>query len=186
MQPDGRASPVNCHQHSAVVAEIDCVADSSQFVCRAVNSCRRAGSGCLSWTGSWRAGPRRETRRPEEPELEEVDADDEAVDELDSPALSVDVCDAVSQAATKKATAASAIRRCNMVMLPVFNPGLSAIRLSGGCPMNSPVLTTVAPFMSINRSLEDIRRWPYENKPIGAGDAPAHKSRHLLAQISDN
>ena len=99
-----------------------------------------------------------EPEEPEEPELEEVDADDEAVDELDSPALSVDVCDAVSQAATKKATAASAIRRCNMVMLPVFNPGLSAIRLSGGCPMNSPVLTTVAPFMSINRSVEGIRR----------------------------
>ena len=99
-----------------------------------------------------------EPEEPEDPELEEVDADDEAVDELDSPALSVDVCDAVSQAATKKATAASAIRRCNMVMLPVFNPGLSAIRLSGGCPMNSPVLTTVAPFMSINRSLEGIRR----------------------------
>ena len=127
-----------------------------------------------------------EPEEPEEPEREEVDADDEAVDELDSPALSVDVCDAVSQAATKKATAASAIRRCNMVMLPVFNPGLSAIRLSGGCPMNSPVLTTVAPFMSINRSLEDIRRWPYENKPFGAGNARAHKSRHLLAQISDN
>ena len=127
-----------------------------------------------------------EPEEPEEPVLEEVDADDEAVDELDSPALSVDVCDAVSQAATKKATAASAIRRCNMVMLPVFNPGLSAIRLSGGCPMNSPVLTTVAPFMSINRSLEGIRRWPYENKPSGSGNARAHKSRHLLAQISDN
>ena len=78
-----------------------------------------------------------ELDEPEDPELEEVDAEDEAVDELDSPALSVDVCDAVSQAATKKATAASAIRRCNMVMLPVFNPGLLAIRLSGGCPMNS-------------------------------------------------
>ena len=127
-----------------------------------------------------------ELDEPEEPELEEVDADDEAVDELDSPALSVDVCDAVSQAATKKATAASAIRRCNMVMLPVFNPGLSAIRLSGSCPMNSPVLTTVAPFISINRSLEGIRRWPYENKPSGSGNARAHKSRHLLAQISDN
>ena len=99
-----------------------------------------------------------EPEEPEEPELEEVDADDEAVDELDSPALSVDVCDAVSQAATKKATAASAIRRCNMLMLPVFYPGLAALRLSGGCPMNSPVLTTVAPFMSINRSLEGIRR----------------------------
>ena len=116
-----------------------------------------------------------ELDEPEEPELEEVDADDEVVDELDSPALSVDVCDAVSQAATKKATAASAIRRCNMVMLPVFNPGLSAIRLSGGCPMNSPVLTTVAPFMSINRSLEGIRRWPYENKPSGSGNARAHR-----------
>ena len=74
-----------------------------------------------------------ELDEPDEPELEEVDADDEAVDELDSPALSVAVCDAVSQAATKKATAASAIRRCNMVMLPVFNSGLSAIRLAGGC-----------------------------------------------------
>ena len=72
-----------------------------------------------------------ELDEPEVPELEEVDADDEAVDELDSPALSVDVCDAVSQAATKNATAASAIRRCNMVMLPVYNPGLSAIRISG-------------------------------------------------------
>ena len=112
---------------------------------------------------------------PEDPELEEVDADDEAVDELDSPALSVDVCDAVSQAATKKATAASAIRRCNMVMLPVFNPGLLATRLSGVCPMNSPVLTTVAPFMSINRSLEGIRRWPYENKPSGSGNARVHR-----------
>ena len=112
---------------------------------------------------------------PEDPELEEVDADDEAVDELDSPALSVDVCDAVSQAATKKATAASAIRRCNMVMLPVFNPGLLATRRSGVCPMNSPVLTTVAPFMSINRSLEGIRRWPYENKPSGSGNARAHR-----------
>ena len=116
-----------------------------------------------------------ELDEPEEPELEEVDADDEAVDELDSPALSVDVCDAVSQAATKKATAASAIRRCNMVMLPVFNPGLLATRLSGVCPMNSPVLTTVAPFMSINRSLEGIRRWPYENKPSGSGNARAHR-----------
>ena len=127
-----------------------------------------------------------ELDEPEEPELEEVDADDEAVDELDSPALSVDVCDAVSQAATKKATAASAIRRCNMVMLPVFNPGLLATRLSGVCPMNSPVLTTVAPFMSINRSLEGIRRRPYENNPSGSRNARAHKSRHLLAQISDN
>jgi hypothetical protein len=116
-----------------------------------------------------------EPEEPEDPELEEVDADDEAVDELDSPALSVDVCDAVSQAATKKATAASAIRRCNMVMLPVFNPGLLATRLSGVCPMNSPVLTTVAPFMSINRSLEGIRRWPYENKPSGSGNARAHR-----------
>jgi hypothetical protein len=34
----------------------------------------------------------------------------------------VDVCDAVSQAATKKATAKSAIKRCNMIMLPVFVP----------------------------------------------------------------
>ena len=127
-----------------------------------------------------------EPEEPEEPELEEVDADDEAVDELDSPALSEDVCDAVSQAATKKAMAASAIRRCNMFMLPVFNPGLSAIRLSGGCPMNSPVLTTVAPFISINRSLEGIRRWPYENKPSGFGNARGHKPRHLLAQISYN
>ena len=86
-----------------------------------------------------------ELDEPDEPdELEVVDADDDAVEELDSPALSVDVCDAVSQAATKKATAASAIRRCNMVMLPVLKSGLSAIRLSGCCPVYSPVLTTVA------------------------------------------
>ena len=127
-----------------------------------------------------------ELEEPEEPELEEVDADDEAVDELASPELSVDVCDAVSQAATKKAMAASAIRRCNMFMLPVFNPGLSAIRLSGVCQMNSPVLTTVAPFISIYRSREGIRRWPYENKPSGFGNARGHKPRHLLAQISYN
>lgn len=57
---------------------------------------------------------------PDEPELEEVDADEAAVDELDSPLLSAVVCDAVSHAATKKATATSAIRRCNMVMLPVL------------------------------------------------------------------
>jgi hypothetical protein len=56
---------------------------------------------------------------PDEPELEVVDADDAAVDEVDSPLLSVVVWDAVSHAAMKKATATSAIRRCNMVMLPV-------------------------------------------------------------------
>ena len=54
------------------------------------------------------------------------DPDADAVEEVDdavvSPALSVDVCDAVSQAATKKATAKSAIKRCNMIMLPVFDP----------------------------------------------------------------
>ena len=54
------------------------------------------------------------------------DPDADAVEEVDdavvSPALSVDVCDAVSQAATKKATAKSAIKRCNMIMLPVFVP----------------------------------------------------------------
>tara|TARA_B100001093_G_C25919843_1_gene632271 strand:- start:82 stop:399 length:318 start_codon:yes stop_codon:yes gene_type:complete len=55
----------------------------------------------------------------EEPEADAVDEDDDAVV---SPALSVVVCDAVSQAATKKATAKSAIRRCNMIMLPVFGP----------------------------------------------------------------
>ena len=55
----------------------------------------------------------------EEPEADAVDEDDDAVE---SPALSVVVCDAVSQAATKKATANSAIRRCNMIMLPVFSP----------------------------------------------------------------
>ena len=65
----------------------------------------------------------------EEPEADAVDedsVDEDAVDEDDdavvSPALSVVVCDAVSQAATKKATAKSAIRRCNMIMLPVFVP----------------------------------------------------------------
>lgn len=56
----------------------------------------------------------------EEPEADAVDEDDDAVE---SPALSVVVCDAVSQAATKKATAKSAIRRCNMIMLPVFSSG---------------------------------------------------------------
>ena len=55
----------------------------------------------------------------EEPEADAVDEDDDAVE---SPALSVVVCDAVSQAATKKATAKSAIKRCNMIMLPVFSP----------------------------------------------------------------
>ena len=55
-----------------------------------------------------------------EPEADAVDEDDDAVV---SPALSVVVCDAVSQAATKKATAKSAIRRCNMIMLPVFSSG---------------------------------------------------------------
>ena len=62
----------------------------------------------------------------EDPDADAPDAD--AVEEVDdavvSPALSVDVCDAVSQAATKKATAKSAIRRCNMIMLPVFVPAL--------------------------------------------------------------
>ena len=57
---------------------------------------------------------------------EDPDPDADAVEEVDdavvSPALSVDVCEAVSQAATKKATAKSAIRRCNMIMLPVFVP----------------------------------------------------------------
>ena len=57
---------------------------------------------------------------PDEPELEEVDAEEAAVEELDSPLLSVVVCDAVSHAAMKKATATSAIRRCNMLMLPVL------------------------------------------------------------------
>ena len=57
---------------------------------------------------------------PDEPELDEVDAEEAAVDELDSPLLSVVVCDAVSHAAMKKATATSAIRRCNMLMLPVL------------------------------------------------------------------
>ena len=54
------------------------------------------------------------------------DPDADAVEEVDdavvSPALSVDVCEAVSQAATKKATAKSAIKRCNMILLPVFVP----------------------------------------------------------------
>jgi hypothetical protein len=65
---------------------------------------------------------------PEDEDPEDALPDDEdAVLEVDddavvSPALSVDVCDAVSQAATKKATAKSAIRRCNMIMLPVFVP----------------------------------------------------------------
>ena len=57
---------------------------------------------------------------PDDPELDDVDADEAAVEELDSPLLSVVVCDAVSHAEMKKATATSAIRRCNMVMLPVL------------------------------------------------------------------
>ncbi|MEC8538601.1 MAG: hypothetical protein VXY51_02600 [Pseudomonadota bacterium] len=56
----------------------------------------------------------------DEPELDEVDAEEAAVEELDSPLLSVVVCDAVSHAAMKKATATSAIRRCNILMLPVL------------------------------------------------------------------
>ena len=52
-----------------------------------------------------------EPEEPEEPELAVVEADDAAVDELDSPLLSAVVWDAVSQAAMKKATATSAIRR---------------------------------------------------------------------------
>ena len=61
-----------------------------------------------------------EPDEPDEPELDEVDAEEAAVEELDSPLLSVVVCDAVSHAAMKKATATSAIRRCNMLMLPVL------------------------------------------------------------------
>ena len=69
---------------------------------------------------------------PEDPELEEVEAVEDEVEAEDSPALSVAVCEAVSQAATKKATATSAIRRCNMVMLPVLirqrqKPGLQLV-----------------------------------------------------------
>lgn len=59
----------------------------------------------------------------EEPALEDVEdveAVEDDVDAVDSPALSVAVCEAVSQAATKKATATSAMVRCNMVMLPVL------------------------------------------------------------------
>ena len=61
-----------------------------------------------------------EPEEPDEPEFEEAEADEDVVEAVESPALSVAVCDAVSQAATKKAMATSAIRRCNMVMLPVF------------------------------------------------------------------
>ena len=63
-----------------------------------------------------------EDELPDEPELELVEADDAAVDELESPLLSAVVWDAVSHAVMKKATAKSAIRRCNMVMLPVLGP----------------------------------------------------------------
>lgn len=56
----------------------------------------------------------------DEPALEDVEAVEDDVDAVDSPALSVAVCEAVSQAATKKATATSAMVRCNMVMLPVL------------------------------------------------------------------
>ena len=64
--------------------------------------------------------PEPDEPEPDEPELDEVDAEEAAVEELDSPLLSVVVCDAVSHAAMKKATATSAIRRCNMLMLPVL------------------------------------------------------------------
>jgi hypothetical protein len=64
--------------------------------------------------------PEPEDELPEEPELAVVEADDAAVDELDSPLLSAVVWDAVSHAAMKKATATSAIRRCNIVMLPGY------------------------------------------------------------------
>jgi len=57
---------------------------------------------------------------PDDPDDPEADAVDDVVEAVDSPVLSVAVCEAVSQAATKKATATSAIRRCNMVMLPVL------------------------------------------------------------------
>ena len=60
-----------------------------------------------------------------EPEFELVEAVDEDVEALESPALSVVDCDAVSHAVIKKATATSAIRRCNMLMLLVF------VRLTG-------------------------------------------------------
>ena len=72
-----------------------------------------------------------EEEEPDEPELDVVDDEVEAVDDEDSPVLSVDVCDAVSHAATKNATAASAIRRCNMVMLPVLESGFASIQSSG-------------------------------------------------------
>ena len=63
-----------------------------------------------------------EPDEPDEPELDVVEAEDAAVDELDSPLLSAVVWDAVSHAAMKKAIATRAIRRCNMVMLPVLGP----------------------------------------------------------------
>jgi hypothetical protein len=70
-----------------------------------------------------------ELEPPDEPGVDEIGADGAAVDELESPLLSAVVWDAVSHAAMKKATAVSAIRRCNMVMLPVFQSGHSVIRL---------------------------------------------------------
>ena len=78
-----------------------------------------------------------EPEEPEEPdelelpdELAVVEADDAALDDVESPLLSAVVWDAVSQAAMKKATATSAIRRCNMLMLPVFRSGSLTIRLT--------------------------------------------------------
>lgn len=52
----------------------------------------------------------------------DVDAVEEVVDAVVSPALSVVVSDAVEQLATKKTTAKSAIRRCNMIKLPLIVP----------------------------------------------------------------
>ena len=61
-----------------------------------------------------------ELEDPDDPDDPEAEAVDDEVEAVDSPVLSVAVCEAVSQAATKKVTATSAIRRCNMVMLPVL------------------------------------------------------------------
>ena len=129
-----------------------------------------------------------EDDEPEEPELDVdvVDAEVEAVDELDSPALSVDVCDAVSHAATKNATAASAIRRCNMVMLPVLN---SLAQWQSAVPdvaLKFPLLPGQLRDMPTTGQGYSSPKRPPENNTRGSGNARSRNSRHLLTQIFDN
>lgn len=119
---------------------------------------------------------------PEDPELEEVEAVEDEVEAEDSPALSVAVCEAVSQAATKKATATSAIRRCNMVMLPVLvrqkrMPGLQLVVYSY---LPKPLLRSrIRRISSAQASLKKFNGQTYP--PVLAQPDP--KSSLLVPQI---